>query len=193
MYQTWLPDPVQWYRIPDVGRASDRELERDDPSPTRDWHQLELNLTRLGTWIMIRLRLVTESESWPPSRILSTWHKRVYTCLYHVYDMYILCYSVYIWYTWYRHVHTFLDMYEHAHTFWNIYKHVCTWYVHVHIFSGMNMYVHRSDMYLHVYTSTNQFWISNTCTWYLQTCTTTTSCAKLILLIMSYMTSYMIS
>ena len=33
------------------------------------------------------------------SGILYTWHKRVHTCLYGVYDMYVLCYSMYISYT----------------------------------------------------------------------------------------------
>ncbi len=91
------------------------------------------------------------------SGILYTWHKRVHTCLYGVHDMYVLCYSMYISYTPYRHIHTFLEIYEHVHTFWNIYKHVCTWYVHVDKYSGINMYVHRSDMYVHVYTIINQF------------------------------------
>ena len=44
------------------------------------------------------------------SEILYTWHKRVHTCLYGVYDMYVLCYSMYISYTPFRHVHTFLKM-----------------------------------------------------------------------------------
>ena len=91
------------------------------------------------------------------SGILYTWHKRVHTCLYCVYDRYVLCYSMYVSYTPYRHVHTFLKMYEHVHTFWNNYKHVCTLYVHVHKYSGINMYVHRSDMYVHVFTSMNEF------------------------------------
>ncbi len=66
------------------------------------------------------------------SGILPTWHKRVNTCLNHVYDVYVLCNSTYTSYTWFRHVYTFHEMYGHVHTVLNIYEHVYTWYIHVH-------------------------------------------------------------
>jgi hypothetical protein len=109
------------------------------------------------------------------SGILPTWHKRVHTCLYRVYDMYIICCSMYISYTWYKHAHTFLEIYEHVHTFRNIYKHVCTWYVHVRTYSGLNMYVHGSDMYVHVYTNFINMYIPCT-NLYMQICTADVPC-----------------
>jgi hypothetical protein len=57
------------------------------------------------------------------SGILTTWHKRVQTCLNYVYDVYILCYSTFTSYTWFRHVNTFLEMYRHVYTFLNMYVH----------------------------------------------------------------------
>ena len=91
------------------------------------------------------------------SGILPTWHKRVYTCLNRVHDRYVLCYSTYLSCTRFRHVYTRTENYRHVHTFPKKYKHVYTWYIHVYTYSAVNMYVHRSDMYVHVCTSMNHF------------------------------------
>jgi hypothetical protein len=91
------------------------------------------------------------------SGILPTWHKRVHACLNDVHDRYVLCYSTYLSCTLFRNVCTILEMYRHVHTFLKKYKHVCTWCIHVYTFSGINMYVHRSDMHVHVCTSINEF------------------------------------
>ncbi len=96
----------------------------------------------------------------PTSGLLPTWHKRVHTYLNSVYDRYVLCYSTYLSCTRFRHICTRTEKYRHVHTFLNKYKYACTWYIHVYTYSAINMYVHRSDMYVHVCTSMNQFWIS---------------------------------
>ena len=46
-------------------------------------------------------------------------------------------------------------MYIHFQKSWTCTYSVCTWYVHVYIFQGINMYVHSSDVYVHVLTFTN--------------------------------------
>ncbi len=58
-------------------------------------------------------------------------------------------------------VHTIIEKHKHVHTW---YRHVLKYiYMYVHgtymvcTFQGINMYVHRSDMYLHVYTIIYKF------------------------------------
>jgi hypothetical protein len=58
-------------------------------------------------------------------------------CMYRVHVRYLKIINMYI------HVNTFLQMYHDIH--------VCTWYVHGMYIPGL-VYVHRSDMYVHVYT-----------------------------------------
>ena len=51
---------------------------------------------------------------------------------------------------------TIFEKHKHVHTCIYISANVYTWYVHgmymVCTFLGINVYVHRSDMYVHVYT-----------------------------------------
>ena len=91
----------------------------------------------------------------------------------HVWTMYIQSSDNAIVCTMLRHVCTYHEMYIH----------VCTWYIHlwtiinmdVHstymvcTFRSINMYVHCSDVYVHVYTFTYTFWIIETCTYNVQT------------------------
>ena len=97
--------------------------------------------------------------------------------------MYIPCYRTTLSYTWYIHVHTFREMYIiHLHTVLKIYKHVCTWYIHVYTFQSINMYIHGSDVYVHVYTSINLYThvlISiNMYTMYIHVCTAYVLCTE---------------
>jgi hypothetical protein len=39
----------------------------------------------------------------------------------------------------------------------NNHKYVCTWYIHGITIRAINMYVHCSDVYVHVYTFTYKF------------------------------------
>ncbi len=90
-------------------------------------------------------------ESYPPGI-----NRDVYI---HVWSMYKTCMYYSIVHTRLIHVHTFMEIYRHVYTFLLIYKHVCTWYRHVCAWKGTNMYVHRSDVYVHVYTSIYAFWL----------------------------------
>ena len=60
-------------------------------------------------------------------------------------------------YTWYVQKRKIINMYIHG-----MYM-VCT-------MRATNMYVHCSDMYVHVYTFTYKFCIVQTCTYNVQTC-----------------------
>ena len=105
-----------------------------------------------------------------PSGILTTWYKRVHTCLRDVCTRYVQCLvtAAYIhamykyeksWTCTYMYIQCCQSMYTYVHGMYNVYT-KC----------GINMYVHRSDMYVHVYTFMYSFWILWTCTYNVQTC-----------------------
>ena len=118
------------------------------------------------------------------SGILTTWHKRVHTCLYHVRTVNVQCYRTSIdrhstYHYWKTQTCTYM-----VQTYLEMYIHVCTWYVqkwkiinmYVHgmymvcTMKATNMYVHCSDMYVHVCTFTYKVCIIQTCTYKVQTC-----------------------
>jgi len=93
------------------------------------------------------------------SGILTTWYKRVHTCLRHVCTRYVQCLSTaaYIhamykyeksWTCTYMYIHFWKCMYTYVHGMYM----VCTK-------RAINVYVHCSDMYVHVYRFTYSFWI----------------------------------
>jgi hypothetical protein len=86
------------------------------------------------------------------SGILTTWHKRVQTCLYHVCTVYVQCYAVVQQLT--DIVYTNIENHKHVHTCIYICKKCIYTYIHcmymVCTFEFINVYVHCSDVYVHV-------------------------------------------
>ena len=101
-------------------------------------------------WLGTRMAL--HLESWPPgiNVYIHVWTMSVSCCT-------MLCDSS--WQTWFRHVYKIINMYIHVCTLLQMYIHVYTWYVHVCTYCSTNMYVHRSDVYVHIYTIMYMFWI----------------------------------
>ena len=102
--------------------------------------------------------------------VVTTWYKRVHTCLRDVCTRYVQCLvtAAYIhamykyeksWTCTYMYIQCCQSMYTYVHGMYNVYTKCC-----------INMYVHRSDMYVHVYTFMYSFWILWTCTYNVQTC-----------------------
>ena len=104
------------------------------------------------------------------SGILTTWYKHVCTCLNNVCTCFRQCYCMYtaetcIYKSW--NVYTCIYMVctklkNHKHVLHGMYM-VCTK-------RAINMYVHGSDMYVHVYTFTYKYCIIQTWTYKVQTC-----------------------
>ncbi len=97
-------------------------------------------------------------ESWPPGI-------NVYR---HVWTMYVQCMYNAIVQQLTDMVYTIIEKHRRVHTCMYIYMYVHLWrciYMYVHgmymvcTSSGINVYVHRSDVYVHVYTFMYTFWI----------------------------------
>ncbi len=89
---------------------------------------------------------VTGGPEWSSSGILTTWHKRVQTCLYHVCTVYVQCYStsadihcIYISRNVFTCMYMFIQLGKYINTSVHGMYMVCT-------SSGINVYVHRSDI-----------------------------------------------
>jgi hypothetical protein len=84
------------------------------------------------------------TEKLPSSGILTTWYKRVYTCLKHVCTSYVQCLSTAADRHGIYKNEKSCTCFKHVHIFLQIHVHVCTWYVHGGLF------LHRSAVLRHI-------------------------------------------
>ena len=75
--------------------------------------------------------IIINFQAWGfPSGILTTWYKRVYTCLKHVCTSYVQCLSTAADRHGIYKTEKSCTCFKHVHIFLQIHVHVCTWYVH---------------------------------------------------------------